>query len=641
MASWKDKAVPVDAGPAWKKKAVPVTDPAAAVGAAVRGAAPETAALSKIEEVMSPGAFGEAVAHGASFGFSDEISSALASLSGRDYDTELQASRDRMDAYRERDPVAAFAGELLGGVAVPGLSAARVARALPWLGKVGSLAAAGAVGGGVSGFGMGEGGLENRLGSGALGAGVGAVAAPALVGLANVGKNGVDAFLDVTGLGGAGRADTLANRKILQSFERMDMGVDDAGRAIDDLRAAGIPNAALADLGQPASRLTAAASRIPGEGAEIASDFVEARQASQGSGMVSFFEDLLQTNKTGASFLDDLNSTQKLAAKPLYDQALQSQAVVDTAPLLARISDDLQDAVGPEQAALKRVASFLVRQADDGSIVPKTDIAALHKVKIGIDGLIENAGTDSAIGRAGRRTLAQLKAELLSLMDAAEPGYAAARAKWAGAMELEDALSAGREVFKTAPEELLGVYKGLNQSQQPAFRIGLIDAIKDAVGRAGDGRNKVLTLFGNPRIRAQFEAVLGPDEFQRVVKFMGAGRVVSKTGAEIAGNSKTAQRQLDDADFTQDPMQLLNVLKPSNWLQGLGRKMTGYTKGMNEKTAASVVGKMTEMDPQKIAGILKVLEDFRLADLRRAANPLRSGATYGAGLATAIQGLLN
>lgn len=616
-----------------------------AVGDAVSGAAPETAALSKFEEVMSPGGFGEMVAHGASLGFSDEIGAALSAASGRDYDTELQATRDRAKAYRERNPLAAFAGEMLGGVLMPGVGFNQALRATTTLGKIGGLAGAGALAGGVTGFGVGEGGFEERLGDAGRGAAFGAVLSPAIVGAANVAGRGLDALLDVTGLGGAGRSETLANRKILQSLQRVakdpvtgapltgGLGPDDAARALDEMAQTGA-EPALMGLGVNPSRLTASAARVPGQGAEIAADFVEAQQLGQGGRIVAKFEDLLQTNKSATTFLDDLNKTQKLTAAPLYERAMASGAEVDTAPLLARITNDLQDAVGPEEAALKRVLSFLVRRTDAGDVIPKTDIASLHKVKIGIDGLIENAGTDTAIGRAGRRTLAQLKAELLALMDTAEPGYAAARAQWAGAMELEDALTAGKEIFKSNPEDLGNVFRSLTPSQQPAFRIGVMDAVKEAVSRAGDGRNKVLALFGNPRVRAQFEAILGPNDFQALVKYMGVERAMSKAGGKVSGNSLTAERMADDADRTTSAVDLLAtaITSPRSAIGRLGRMAVGYTQGLNERTAANIVGKMTEADPTKLRAIIEALKAFEAQDAIRMANPLRGAGTYGVGV---------
>lgn len=648
-------------GDAWR----PVKSKAAVVGdmvaSAVRGpgqdqpipdAAPATPgedAIAKVKEALSPGRFGEAVFQGATLGFGDEIRAGLegtaAGLHGEDanqtYDKTLHNARYSLDSYRKDNPLASVAGEILGGVLVPGIGFNQAMRASTALGKYGGLALAGAGTGAVTGFGSERGGLENRLGGATQGAVMGGILAPAIVAGANLVGKGVNTLLDSTGLSSSARTETLADRKILQALERSGYSPDDAMKALDDIRASGADVPALADLGESTRRLTSAAARVPGKGADVAADFVETRQAGQGARATSFFEDLLGTDKSATSFLDDLNKTQKMAATPLYEKALASDATVDTGPLLRKIEGELRDAVGPQEAALKRVAGFLVRSNADGDLVPKTDIASLHKVKIGIDGLIENAGTDTAIGRAGKRTLLDLKNDLLAMMDKAEPTYAEARSVWAGAMDLEDAVNAGREAFKVSPEAIASTYKALPPSAQPAFRIGLLDAIKETVGRQGDGINKVRTLFGNPRIREQFAAVLSPDEYASLAKYMGAEKTMFKAGAEILGNSKTAQRAADDADFLKDPVSLLNLTRPRNWVEVLARKLTGYAKGMNEKTAERIVSTMTETDQSKLAEILKALESVRVRDITRMSNPLRSGVTYGVGIGGAgIPGLL-
>src|SRR5690606_6682276 len=152
----------------------------------------------------------------------------------------------------------------------------------------------------LTGFGTGEGGLGERAANAGYGAAIGAVAAPAFVGLANAAGRGLDAVLDVTGLGSAARAEKLANRKVLQSLERVakdpvtgaplvgGLRPDDAGRALRARQGLGAAPA-LMDLGVMPARQTAAAARVPGRGAEVAADFVENRQAAQGGRIVSVF----------------------------------------------------------------------------------------------------------------------------------------------------------------------------------------------------------------------------------------------------------------------------------------------------------------------------------------------------------------
>ena len=134
---------------------------------------------------------GRDVLQGLTFGAGDEIVARGASLlPGRDYETELERERQRLDTGRQMEPGQALAAEIGGAIALPGMG----------LTGGGSLAvrsrrsaAAGAAGGGAYGFGTGEGGAEargqNAVQTGLIGAGFGA-AAPAVAGAA---KRGYDA----------------------------------------------------------------------------------------------------------------------------------------------------------------------------------------------------------------------------------------------------------------------------------------------------------------------------------------------------------------------------------------------------------------------------------------------------------------
>jgi hypothetical protein len=113
---------------------------------------------------------------------------------GEAYDQSLAANRAQLNADREQHPVASAAGQIAGGVgaslyAAPAAAALRLpALAAPLLSRINPLleglpgfartaarvVGPGAAVGGATGFAEGEGGLDQRLGSAAIGAGVGA-----------------------------------------------------------------------------------------------------------------------------------------------------------------------------------------------------------------------------------------------------------------------------------------------------------------------------------------------------------------------------------------------------------------------------------------------------------------------------------
>lgn len=126
------------------------------------------------------------VGQGLLMGAGDEIKSAVRAgvkapfsdeTFGQIYDKELKGTRADLESYRERHPVLSPAAEVGGAIA--GVVGTGGASLVPRMGtaaaKVGMAAAEGAGVGGLYGFNAGEGGLENRAKSAAVGGGVGAL----------------------------------------------------------------------------------------------------------------------------------------------------------------------------------------------------------------------------------------------------------------------------------------------------------------------------------------------------------------------------------------------------------------------------------------------------------------------------------
>lgn len=128
--------------------------------------------------------FARTALQGVTLGFGDEAIAGARSLAGTDYDQALDEERAAIERFREENPGTALAAELAGGFAVPGMGAARfISKAATMPRAMGRGAAVGTGFGGVSGYGHGKDGVENRLEEAqtgaAFGAGVGAVIPPA------------------------------------------------------------------------------------------------------------------------------------------------------------------------------------------------------------------------------------------------------------------------------------------------------------------------------------------------------------------------------------------------------------------------------------------------------------------------------
>ena len=143
-------------------------------------------------------------AHGASFGFDDELAGAASALGGGDYQSARDAYARERDAYRVENPKSSFAANLAGGLAtsIPaGAGAASAlgrtaagAKAIETLATLSRPAQAAIVGGAaggaqgaIQGAGDAEGGFLDRLKGAGQGAAIGAAAGAVLGPAASVG----------------------------------------------------------------------------------------------------------------------------------------------------------------------------------------------------------------------------------------------------------------------------------------------------------------------------------------------------------------------------------------------------------------------------------------------------------------------
>jgi len=140
-------------------------------------------------------------AQGLSFGFADEIEAFVRSAVDSDasYADTLKEVRNKINAFRRDNPLAAYGSEIAGAI-LPSVAAAFIpggqALTASTIGKVGQAAkaiglgkkgqnvaksaAVGAGGSGLYGFGAGEGGFVNRAKNAGVSAAIGAVANPAI-----------------------------------------------------------------------------------------------------------------------------------------------------------------------------------------------------------------------------------------------------------------------------------------------------------------------------------------------------------------------------------------------------------------------------------------------------------------------------
>lgn len=524
------------------------------------------------------------VAQGASMGFSDEIAAAgdatLGSMMGRGsqadswakrYEENLAAERSKDKAIKKEMPVVSagseIAGGVMGGVALGGLPGIGKVLApsagTSMIGNMGKLGLAGAAGGGVAGFGAGEGGfaprMETAAGGAALGGAVGALTPPVV----NAVGKGAGWIADKTGLRNTPRA---AMRQTLRAIGRDQEaggpGLDDIKRAVDTNVGPNYRPEMLGDVGgENVTRLAATASRTPGPSQQAAANAIKTRVEGQVGRISDDVARLVSPNTDYAGTVEKLITQRSQDAAPAYQAAFEKAAPVNVTPILSEIDEALKTAKGGIRTALQNARGLFLNA--DGQV--DTTLAGLHQTKLAIDDLIQSRG-ETSLGRTAKRQIVEIQQKLLGAMDDASKVdgtslYAEARNLYAGPSRAMEALDMGRRVLREDADVTAREIADMSQSEKEFFLAGVARAIRDKTGEIGDNRNAVASIWGKPALREKLQAAFPDDAsfrqfsglMQREMNMMERGNMMNpRVGSQTMPNMAGERDMNIDPSFLSD-----------------------------------------------------------------------------------------
>lgn len=494
-------------------------------------------------------------AQGLTFGYGDEIMSGVQAgvgaltgepgTFGERYDAALQRNRSRLQATEKEFPIAGALTQAAGAVANP---LTRLGGGQSFLTRALSNAAINGTLGGVAGFGEGEGGAMNRLGSAGLGAAtgaaIGAVLPPIAEGASFLAKKAAPYL-------GLNVAKTVGERKLIEALKSSGTSIDDVKARLDPVT--GQPMA-LADVGgEDVLGLAQYIGRKPGAGMVAAREFVEQRGGLNQSARLQGEIDRAISSGDWKSTADDLIATRDRTAKPLYDAVRNDTTPVNVAPILAEIDTRLETAKGPIRDALRRARSLFLNR--NGA--PDTSLAGLDETKKALDALMDRTA-EKSVDKITRREIKIVQGRLLEEMDAASGGkYAAARDAYAGPSAARDAMDLGKSLLRGDFDETADAIGKLSSSEKDFFRIGVARALDDAVKGKSDTADlsKVRQLWGSQAVRERVAAAFdNPAEFKQFSEFMDREMNMALTNAAVdpRGNSVTAKLLFRDQQPNPD-----------------------------------------------------------------------------------------
>lgn len=475
------------------------------------------------------------VRQGGTFGWGDEIVGALGALGagmpgseayGQAYE-RIRSREDRLaNQFAQENPKAAFAGQVFGGFGTGGAGRALVGRLLPgaqaaWQSMSPWLRApvTGAAAGGAAGAGMAQ---PDERGTGAaagaaLGAGLG-------IGTQLVAKYGgqlVNKLVDKW-FRQPGRA--RAAQEVRDALVRDGLTIDEAEAMI---RAYG-DDAMLADLGGRTRMLGAGVTGLSEAPKGEVERFLRARHAAQQPQLVDSLTRITGRSGKIQSDRQVLEAARKAATGDLYERAYQQPI-----PLTRELSDMLQ--LDDVRSAYRIGHKFAEREAgkklpmlawDDkaqGWANPPT-VQEWDWITRGLRDKAERGFRQAS--KAAGKSFADLRAQMLDIIDKANPTLAEARLAHATGKSLEEAMDAGMKAISAGDDELVGfAFNSLSLPEKEMYRRGVVKAIRDLINRGGTNRDvSKISQLTSPQFQGRMRLIFGDsatDEFQKQLEVLG------------------------------------------------------------------------------------------------------------------------
>lgn len=361
-------------------------------------------------------------------------------------------------------------------------------------------------------------------GAGVVGAIVGGAGALPLIGGADrLFTNSADLATTASNLSNLNT--DIAAEMLARSLRASGMSVREA---VDQYRALG-PNALPADINDPFREVLRAAMNIDEGIAGEARRAVNLRQTGAGQ-RISKALDIIDADSLD-DYLNRIDQTLRPEINRLYEQAAANPVAI-SGRLRAIMEGD--NSLGrARQTAEARLAD---RRAA-GDKISHFDI--IDETKRVLDDQIGSALRD---GRRNEvRNLTRLRNMMMQEADAQVPGYAEARATYAGRAALDDAAKIGSQFYNTSSRELVELTKSMTAQEKTAYALAAKDAIMNRIENTGMNRNQVQALFGKngdaAKLRSLFDNQSAFDTFQRSLR-QETEYAITRQAA--IGNSTTA-----------------------------------------------------------------------------------------------------
>lgn len=573
---------------------------------------------------------------------------------GMPYDEALAFERARQRQAEAAHPAEAATGQLAAGAVAAGPVASRIAPAATLIGRIGQGAAIGAGVGAEEGFARGEGSVGDRVEAAKASATGGAAIGGVLPIGGALATRAIGAVADRIGprvrqytRGADDAADEILARRIARegsspSQKRLDL---QKGQAVDArLNAnstATLPET-IADTSDAMQRLTGSLYRQGGEAGNEIRDALERRQRGPANpfgsrpanatpdGQAERIMDateralLIRSSSTARQTERQIAADQARRGRELYNQARANSEPFDLQPALDGMALRAQDYGGEFRNALNRAISLFRNEFPNRRAVD--NITRFDASKKALDDMIEGAQRQGQGNLV--RELTQFKNSLFDAVHRVDTNgnptanllYREARQTWGTAAENREAIDLGRGALRSGSEIGAENYRELSPGQQQLFRLGFLESLRNALSQKRPG-NDITQLFQQARVRELMNEIIPrpngrnavfANRQERFGNLLNREERMVQTRNAVLGNSATAQRAQDDAEFAGDALAgMWNRFRQSPSLFNIGVEAigTGLQKifGYRQDVALALSRRLLEADPTARNQILRRL----------------------------------
>jgi len=552
------------------------------------------------------------VAQGASFGFADEIESAVRSLvpesaGGRDYEVIRDELRGKLTEYKAANPGEAITLQVAGALVPSVLMMMAPGGQLAGMGNLGRAATTSAIESGLSAIGESEAQTGKEfVGDVTKGTAAGTVigtSAELMLGkFGNLGRKLID-FTRAK----FGGADTAVQKELLRLSES-------TGKTVDEIIADVAEGRIIADNMTLGNAIKAMVNEGGVTRSEILAASGERAARTRGQAMEELRETMTPQQGDPNVIRARQQTQEQLKAE---ESAAYGQAFEGGQNVSAQVADEMLNilqTVPTSRQALKEIYEArsivpLFREMDDGSI-QFTRAPTLEDAEILRRNVKEQTG---ARYRAGEGTMGEAlgakEKSLRGAIDVESPDLAAVRASFAQRAGAQELFELGQKRGLTMNvDELQVLVESLPPEKLDALRAGMMDAINNRARRSG---TTIRDLANEDRqLGAALRVVLPKDQSQSVLQSVGraaeAGEMSkfiqpqagSPTQAlmkesELRGAGVSAEDMLRGSQF--DPMALIRIIKTA----------IPSAQGMSDQQMTQVARVLFSEDPKLVEAALK------------------------------------